>query len=80
MATPFSDVYSVFLGQVNDDSFIPIDEAAEAIIDEDLESLLLLALDYFKFPRISLAYSNESFSATLGREEINILSRYMKAE
>lgn len=80
MATPFSDIYAVFLSQVRDDSFIAADTDEEAIIEQDLQDLLIIALDNFKFPRISLDNADGSFTATLDRAEINVLAKYMKAE
>jgi len=73
--TPFDTVYSAFLSKILDDEW---DNWLEEEIEDDLNKLLMDAVSRFKFPRISLEYTEEGFVETLGNEEIQILATYMK--
>lgn len=77
--TSFQVVYDAFLGKMLDDEWA---NWYEDDIQEDWKSLLLAALPWFKFPRVSLEYDLEedSFIEDLNNEEIQILATYMKCE
>ena len=49
-------------------------------IEEDWKGLLMGALPWFKFPRVSLDIEDDSFVEDLNNEEIQILASYMKCE
>ena len=49
-------------------------------IEEDWKGLLMGALPWFKFPRVSLKIEDDSFVEDLNNEEIQILASYMKCE
>lgn len=77
--TNFQVVYDAFLAKILDDEWT---NWYEEDIQADWKSLLMGALPYFKFPRVSLEYNNEqdAFLADLSNEEIQILATYMKCE
>ena len=75
--TEFQVVYDAFLGKMLDDEWA---NWYEDDIQEDWKSLLLAALPWFKFPRVSLEYDDEGFIEDLNNEEIQILATYMKCE
>lgn len=75
--TSFQVVYDAFLGKMLDDEWA---NWYEDDIQEDWKSLLLAALPWFKFPRVSLEYDDEGFIEDLNNEEIQILATYMKCE
>lgn len=76
-------VYDAFLGKMLDDEWV---NWYEEDIQEDWKSLLLAALPWFKFPRVSLDIivddedGAEKFEADLNNEEIQIIATYMKCE
>ena len=75
--TSFDVVYDAFLGKILDDEW---ENWEESEVKEDLQSLLMGALNWFKFPRKSLEYTSEGFTGNLSNEEIQILATYMKCE
>lgn len=75
--TSFSKVYDAFLSKILEDEW---EEWSEEELKEDLVTLLKGAMVRFKFPRVSLAYEGDSFTADLSDEEIQILASYMKCE
>ena len=77
--TNFQVVYDAFLGKMLDDEWVSWDMEE---IEQDWRTLLLAALPWFKFPRVSLEYNldEDSFIEDLNNEEIQILATYMKCE
>lgn len=75
--TKFDVVYDAFLSKILDDEW---ENWEQSEMEEDLESLLMGALNWFKFPRKSLEYTSEGFTDNLTNEEIQILASYMKCE
>ena len=75
--TEFTVVYKAFLSKILDDEW---DFWTHSELEEDLYDLLMGALPHFKFPRTSLDYNDEGFTADLSNTEIQILATYMKCE
>lgn len=75
--TPFDTVYGAFLSRILDDEWENWDEED---VKADLFSLLQIAISRFKFPRISLSYTDEGFTEDLTNDEVQILATYMKCE
>ena len=77
--TDFQVVYDAFLGKILEDEWVNWDLED---IQEDWKTLLLGALPWFKFPRVSLDYDENlsAFNADLNNEEVQILASYMKCE
>lgn len=79
--TPVQSVYDAFLTKMLDDEWL--NWASEEMV-EDWKTILLGALPWFKFPRVSLEIITEDgidfFSEDLNNEEIQILASYMKCE
>lgn len=81
--TDLQVVYDAFLAKMLDDEWA---DWYQADLEEDWKALLMSALPWFKFPRVSLDLETdsetgiESFSADLNNEEIQILATYMKCE
>ena len=75
--TSFDVVYTAFLSKILDDEW---DTWTEAEVEEDLFTLLQVAIARFKFPRVSLEYTSEGFTDTLTNDEVQILASYMKCE
>lgn len=75
--TSFDVVYTAFLSKILDDEW---DTWTEAEVEEDLFTLLQVAIMRFKFPRVSLEYTSEGFTDTLTNDEVQILASYMKCE
>ena len=75
--TALDKVYDAFLGKVLDDEW---ENWTEENIREDLYSLLSAAVTWFKFPRVSLDFTEDGFTDDLSNEEIQILATYMKCE
>lgn len=79
--TPVQLVYDAFLTKMLDDEWL--NWASEEMV-EDWKTILLGALPWFKFPRVSLEIVTENgvdfFSEDLNNEEIQILASYMKCE
>lgn len=79
--TKVQDVYDAFLAKMLDDEWANWEE--EDIV-EDWKVILMGALPWFKFPRVSLDITTvegeDYFSEDLNNEEIQILASYMKCE
>lgn len=77
--TDFQVVYDAFLAKILEDEWVNWDLDD---IQEDWQALLMSALPWFKFPRVSLEYNVEDskFNEDLSNEEIQILASYMKCE
>ena len=54
MATPFLKVYDAFLARITADEWTLAEELA--IVERDWQQLLLIAIDRFKYPRVSLEF------------------------
>jgi len=54
MATPFLKVYDAFLARITADEWTLEEELA--IVERDWQQLLLIAIDRFKYPRVSLEF------------------------
>lgn len=77
--TNFQVVYDAFLAKMLDDEWA---NWYEDDILEDWKSLLMSAIPWFKFPRVSLEVSEDkdAFIGDLNNEEVQILATYMKCE
>ena len=77
--TDFQVVYDAFLAKILEDEWVNWDLDD---IQEDWQALLMSALPWFKFRRVSLDYDveNSCFNEDLSNEEIQILASYMKCE
>ena len=77
--TDFQVVYDAFLAKILEDEWVNWDLDD---IQEDWKALLMGALPWFKFPRVSLDVDEENlcFNEDLSNEEIQILATYMKCE
>ena len=77
--TNFQVVYDAFLAKMLDDEWV---NWYEDDILEDWKSLLMSAIPWFKFPRVSLEVSEDedAFIDDLNNEEVQILATYMKCE
>lgn len=75
--TELQKVYDAFLVKMLDDEWESWDLED---IEEDWKGLLMGALPWFKFPRVSLEIEDDSFVEDLSNEEIQILATYMKCE
>ena len=90
MATPFLKVYDAFLARITADEWTLEEELA--IVERDWQELLKMAVERFKYPRISLEMeeleqSDSSnpitvmqFKEELTNAEIQLLALYMKHE
>lgn len=75
--TSFDVVYDAFLSKILEDEWEDWDENE---LRQDLFTFLQAAVMRFKFPRVSLEYTNCGFTADLTNDEIQILASYMKCE
>lgn len=75
--TSFDTVYTAFLSKILDDEW---DTWTEEEMEQDLFTLLQAAVVRFKFPRVSLEYTDQGFTDTLTNDEVQILATYMKCE
>lgn len=75
--TSFDVVYAAFMSKMLDDEWEDWDEWE---IEEDYLTLLQGAIARFKFPRVSLEYTDEGFVEDLNNDEVQILATYMKCE
>lgn len=78
MGTPYSRVYDAFTSKILDDEWETWDD--EEMVAEDMRMLLEDAIVHFKFPRVSLARSDEGFENNLNGVEVQIIATYMKIE
>ena len=65
--TGFDVVYDAFLTKMLDDEWQNWEEEE---VRQDLHSILMGALNWFKFPRVSLDYTDEGFTDDLTNEEV----------
>lgn len=79
--TDLQKVYDAFLAKMLDDEWGYWEEED---MQEDWKAILVGAIPWFKFPRVSLDIvsdnGTEKFEADLSNEEIQILATYMKCE
>lgn len=77
--TNFQVVYDAFLAKMLDDEWA---NWYEDDILEDWKALLMSAIPWFKFPRVSLEVNEDedAFIDDLNNEEVQILATYMKCE
>ena len=79
--TDLQKVYDAFLAKMLDDEWGYWEEED---MQEDWKAILIGAIPWFKFPRVSLDIvsdnGTEKFEADLSNEEIQILATYMKCE
>jgi len=75
--TSFDVVYTAFMSKMLDDEW---EEWDEWEIEQDYFTLLQTAIARFKFPRVSLDYTDEGFVEDLSNDEVQILATYMKCE
>lgn len=75
--TSLNKVYDAFLSKMLDDEYA---NWTRDEVEADLNSLLLAALPWFKFPRKSLEIVDDEFVEDLTNQEIQIISTYMKCE
>lgn len=75
--TSFDVVYDAFLSKILEDEWQDWDENE---LRQDLFMMLQAAVMRFKFPRVSLEYNQDGFTADLTNDEIQILATYMKCE
>ena len=75
--TPFNKVYEAFLSRILEDEWQNwmMDEA-----EQDWFQIMINALSWFKFPRVSLEYNESGFVNILNNEEIQIIADFMKCE
>ena len=90
MATPFLKVYDAFLARITADEWMLEEELA--IVERDWQELLKMAVERFKYPRISLEMEEleqqnsdapitvMQFTDDLTNAEIQLLALYMKHE
>lgn len=78
MKTPVQKVYDAFLVKLLEDEWLNWDEEE---IKVDWKELLLGAIPFFKFPRVSLEIDGDYFvDENISNDEIQILANYMKCE
>lgn len=75
--TSLDTVYDAFLSKILEDEW---ECWSEEELRQDLFMLLQAAVMRFKFPRVSLEYTEDGFVDTLTNDEIQILATYMKCE
>ena len=76
MGTDFNIIYTRFYSKITDDMYMELDKVQT---DALLEELLINALPWFEFPRVSLQYNilKHCFKYELSDEEVNIIATYM---
>ena len=79
MATPLSDVYDAFLAKVEADDWM-LNEEDRAAVELDWRMLLDAAIAQFRYPRVPLDHDDAVFFSSLGNDEIQVLSSFMKLE
>lgn len=78
--TPYEVIYGAFLSKILEDEWANWEDI---YVREDLKTILLGAIPYFKFPRVDLQNRNDIkgvFLEELNNEEIQLLATYMKVE
>jgi len=78
MATPFSDVYDLFMQNITDYRLVNLYTASVTDFETYLSSWLYSAISDFDGCDQSLANSNASFSENLSQRNMNILVLLMK--
>lgn len=83
MATPFLKVYDAFLARITADEWTLEEELA--IVERDWQELLKMAVERFKYPRVSLEMEEMGSGAMqfvddLSNAEVQLLALYMKHE
>ena len=75
--TSFEAIYALFFSKITDDMYMEIEK--RDMTPDLLDELLINAIPWFEFPRVSLAYDIETgeFQADLTHDEKNILATYM---
>ena len=78
--TPLQVVYDSFLSQITADDWMMEEDVS--IVEQDWLALLYKAIDRFERPNIKLDINEyeTDFIYALGRQEIDLLGRYMKLE
>ena len=81
MATPLQTVYNAFLAKIEADDWM-LTEMEENIetVRNDWQMILDAAIVQFRYPRVSLDYTEDSFIDTLNNDEIQVLANLMKLE
>ena len=79
MATPLSDVYDAFLAKVEADDWM-LNEEDRAAVELDWRMLLDAAIAQVRYPRVPLDHDDAVFFSSLGNDEIQVLSSFMKLE
>ena len=76
MGTDFNIIYTRFYSKITDDMYMELDFNQTSSL---LEELLVNAVPWFEFPKVSLRYdlTNQRFTYELSDEEINIIATYM---
>lgn len=75
--TKFQVIYDAFLAKETEDEWVNWTQQER---EAEWFQLLLGALPYFKFPRVSLEMDNEGFVHDLSNVEIQLIATYMKCE
>lgn len=78
--TPYEVVYTAFLTKILEDEW---GDWEDPYVRQDLKTILLGAIPYFKFPRVDLQHRDDfkgCFYDDLTNEEIQLLATYMKCE
>lgn len=75
--TPFKKVYEAFLSRILEDEWQHwmVEEA-----EQDWHQIMINALSWFKFPRVSLEFNEDGFIDDLNNDEIQIIADFMKCE
>lgn len=72
------DVFDAFLALILSDEWEAMQDWQ---VEEDLQSLLLAAIPFFKFPRVSLEFDKDTgdfVSDEITNNEVQVLAQYMK--
>lgn len=78
MGTTFQEIYDAFLSRIDSDDW-QLPEQLQ-IAERDWFELLRMAIFRFRFPRVSLEYTQEGFAEELTNDEIQVLAVLMKHE
>lgn len=75
--TSLDTVYKAYLAKILDDEY---GYWSEEEIKQDMRDILDAALPHFKFPRVDLTITDESFVGDLSNDEIQIIATFMQCE
>ena len=75
--TPLQKVYDAFFAKMLEDEW---EYWTETEVEQDVHQILLGAIPWFKFPRVSLEIDGDNFKGDLSNEEIQILASFMRSE